>query len=87
LKNTIGTKKMTFEKNGWILAGLLFGGFNFIVVTYGTAFLIGLEINWLTYAIGLPLWTICGLSWGYFMKKSLLKQAAKKQKAEVEKTS
>ncbi|MFA7326788.1 MAG: hypothetical protein WC121_09005 [Candidatus Kapaibacterium sp.] len=78
---------MDFQKNGWILAGLIFGGFNFLIVTYGTAFLIRQEINWLTYAIGLPLWILCGLWWGYYMKKSLMKQAAKKEKAEAGKTS
>ena len=74
---------MQFEKNGWIIAGLIFGLFDFIFVTYGTAYLIGQEINWLSYAIGIPLWTITGLAWGYYMKRYMMKQRLNKEKAEA----
>ncbi len=74
---------MTFDKYGWILVGLSFGLFNFIFVTYGTAFLFEQEINWLTYAIGIPIWTICGLLWGYYMKRYMMKQRLKKEKMEA----
>lgn len=75
---------MNFEKNGWIIAGLIFGGFMFFAVSFSTSFLIGQEINWLTYAIGIPIWTITGLAWGYYMKRYMMKQRLKKEKAEAQ---
>lgn len=78
---------MKFDKNGWILAGLLFGGSMFIFVSLGTSLLLRGEITWIDFAIGIPIWTITGLLWASYMKKSLTKQALKKQNAEVGKTS
>lgn len=69
---------MNFQKNGWILTGLLFGGSMFIFVSLGTSLLLRGEITWIDFAVGIPIWTITGLLWAYYMKKSLMKQAAKK---------
>ncbi|PKL78073.1 MAG: hypothetical protein CVV25_12770 [Ignavibacteriae bacterium HGW-Ignavibacteriae-4] len=78
---------MNFQKNGWILAGLLFGASMFVLVSLGTSLLLRGEITWIDFAVGIPIWTITGLLWANYMKKSLMKQALKKQKSEVGKTS
>lgn len=78
---------MKFDKNGWILVGLLFGASMFVLVSLGTSLLLRGEITWIDFAVGIPIWTITGLLWSNYMKKSLMKQALKKQKAEVGKTS
>ena len=77
---------MDFQKNGWILAGLIWGGMMFFTMTYAAPWLRG-EEAYDSLAIDIPLWTIAGLGWGYFMKRHFMKQAAKKEKAEGGKTS
>jgi hypothetical protein len=80
LKNTIGTKKMTFEKNGWILAGLIWGGIMFFTMDYAVPLLRGVEEAKHSIAIDIASWTLVGLVWGYFMKRHMMKQAAKNRK-------
>jgi len=74
---------MKFEKNGWIVAGLAWGVVMFIFTTFGPSLLTGSEVTWIDFAIGIPIWTISGLGWGYFMKRYLIKQAQKNQKTEA----
>lgn len=73
---------MTFEKNGWILLGLLWGAMMFFTMNFAAPWLRG-EEAFLSLEIDIPLWTLAGLSWGYFMKRYMIKQAAKKEKAEA----
>ena len=73
---------MQFEKNGWILVGLLWGGIMFFTMTYAAPWLRG-EEAFSSLEIDIPLWTIAGLGWGYFMKRYMMKQAEKKQKTEA----
>lgn len=74
---------MQFEKNGWIITGLIWGVVMFIATTFGPSLLKGSEVTWIDFAIGVPIWTIAGLGWGFFMKKYMMKQAEKKQKTEA----
>lgn len=76
---------MQFGNKGWILAGLLFGGMMFAFMTFVKLLLMGEEFTWLSVAIGVPIWTVSGLVWGYFMKRTLVKQRLKEQEAKSKK--
>lgn len=80
MKNTIGTKKMKFEKNGWIIVGLIWGIGMLIIMTFAAPMLRGEDVTGQTLIIDIPLWLMAGLGWGYFMKRFLMKQAAKNRK-------
>jgi lipid-A-disaccharide synthase-like uncharacterized protein len=75
---------MKFEKNGWILAGLVWGGFMFITMHYVAPWLRGEEATEQSLAINIPLWIITGIGWGYFMKRYMIKQRLKKEKVEAQ---
>ena len=74
---------MQFEKYGWILAGLGFGGYMFFTMTYAMPLLRGEGNAGQSLAIDIPLWIISGLLWGYYMKRYMMKQRLKKEKAEA----
>lgn len=73
--------KMKIGKYWWVKAGLIFGAFIFVFVSLGTSLLLRGKITGIDFAIGIPIWTIAGLGWGYFLKRFLLKQERKKQYA------
>lgn len=65
--------KKTSTKS-WIKSGLLFGIIMFFLMSIVFPLIDGEEITWLRIYIGIPLWLISGLGFGYFMKKYLNKK-------------
>jgi len=63
-----------YEGKGWIKQGLMFGLFMFIIMTFLWPLIDGTEINLQKVFIGIPIWTIAGLAFGYFNKKALMKK-------------
>lgn len=57
-----------FDKKSWVKGGLSWGGFMFLVVTLVYPCFAGQEITLKSVLIGLILWTIVGLGFGYTMK-------------------
>lgn len=59
--------KKNTTKN-WLKSGLYFGLFMFVSMVIIYPLIKGKEITFESMAIGVPLWIIGGLSWGYTMK-------------------
>ncbi len=57
-----------FDKKGWIKTGLSWGAFMFVIMSIGFPFIDGQEITWKSLLLGLVIWTIGGLAFGYIMK-------------------
>lgn len=57
-----------FEGQGWIKAGLNWGLFMFFFMTFLVPFVFGDPITWKKILIAIPIWTIGGLGFGYFVK-------------------
>ena len=57
-----------FDKKGWIKTGLSWGAFMFVIMSIGFPFIDGQEITWKSLILGLVMWTIGGLAFGYIMK-------------------
>lgn len=57
-----------FAKKGWIAYGLMFGVIMFLLMEIATPLIMDEEITAFHLAIGVPVWLIAGLGWGYFMK-------------------
>lgn len=72
---TLENNANPFEKKKWIKTGLIWGGFMFIVMTLGFPLVSGEEINIRSLGIGLIIWTIAGLLFGYTMKLFMRKKA------------
>ena len=60
-------EKKNRTKN-WLIAGLYFGLFMFVSMVIVFPLIAGKEISLESIVIGIPLWTIGGLGWGYTMK-------------------
>ena len=60
-------EKKNRTKN-WLIAGLYFGLFMFVSMVIVFPLIAGKEISLESIVIGIPLWTIGGLWWGYTMK-------------------
>lgn len=78
---------MKFERNGWIILGLIWGAMMFFTMIYAMPLLIGEESTGSSLYIDIPLWTLAGLGWGYYMKRYMMKQRLKKENAEAGKIS
>lgn len=52
----------------WLKAGLYFGLLMFVTMEIVSPLIANKEITLKSIFIGIPLWTICGLAWGYTMK-------------------
>ena len=57
-----------FEGLGWIREGLFFGLFMFFFNTLLLPIILGEEYSLLKILVGIPLWILGGLSFGYAMK-------------------
>ncbi len=57
-----------FEGYGWVKQGLQWGLFMFIIMTFIFPFFIGEAINWKRILVGIPVWTLAGLLFGFSMK-------------------
>ncbi len=57
-----------FGKKGWIRMGLSWGAFMFLTMSVGFPYFKGQEITLKTLLLGLVIWTIGGLVFGYSMK-------------------
>lgn len=70
--NTPTTPK-PINKKGWIFMGLTWGALMFVIMTFGFPFFMGEEINLKSISVGLVIWSIAGLIFGYTMKVFLNK--------------
>jgi len=64
------TLEILEEKNptsGWLITGLYFGLFMFVAMVIVYPLLIGKKIDLQSLVVGIPLWMIMGLAWGYTM--------------------
>jgi len=68
------TKKMNSTKN-WIKLGLLWGVMMFIIITFGLPLIKQEEITGVNVLIGIPIWIISGLLFGYIMKSLMSKKS------------
>ena len=57
-----------FDKKSWINTGLSWGAFMFLIMSIGFPYFDGQEITLKTLLLGLVIWTIGGLGFGYTMK-------------------
>jgi hypothetical protein len=57
-----------FDNKKWIKTGLLWGLFMFLVGSIGFPYFNGQEITWKSVLVGIVIWTIGGLGFGYTMK-------------------
>ncbi|TXD49580.1 hypothetical protein [Polaribacter sp. IC063] len=69
-----------YDKKSWIKTGLSWGGFMFIVISILFPYFENQEITLKNILIGLVLWTIAGLVFGYTMKIFMNKSINKKGK-------
>lgn len=74
--NTPTTPKL-INKKGWIVMGLTWGALMFLTMTFGFPFFMGEEVNLEDISIGLVIWSIAGLIFGYTMKVFLNKTMSK----------
>lgn len=58
----------------WLISGIVFGLFMFIIMVVIIPIIKGETITIKNIIIGIPLWTIGGLAWGYLMKLWMNKQ-------------
>ncbi len=63
-----------FMDYNWIKNGLIWSLFMFMVMTFIFPLIISEPITLVTVLIGIPIWTLAGLSFGYFMKVYLYKR-------------
>ena len=68
-----------FDKKSWIKTGLSWGAFMFLVMSIGFTYFEGEEITLKTLLLGLVIWTIGGLGFGYTMKLFMGKTIMKKE--------
>ncbi|MEJ1730375.1 hypothetical protein SMA90_29030, partial [Escherichia coli] len=71
-------EKKNSTKN-WLKSGLFFGIFMFVSVVIIYPLIKGSEITSKSILIGIPLWLICGLVWGY-TNKILMNKKGKENK-------
>lgn len=64
----IDTIPNPFDKKSWVQTGLSWGAFMFLVMTFGLPYFSGQNITLKNVIIGLVLWTLTGLGFGYTMK-------------------
>lgn len=57
-----------YSDKNWVKSGLSFAVLMFILMTFILPLLINEEITWLTVGLGLIIWPIGGLAFGYWMK-------------------
>ena len=69
-----------FDKKSWIKTGLTWGTFMFLIMTFGFPYFDGQEITLKSILIGLIIWTVAGLAFGYTMKIFMNKTMNKKGK-------
>lgn len=62
----------------WIKQGLKWGVFMFIFMTFLIPLMIGQSIVWERILIGIPIWTMAGLAWGYVMRWYMSKKGRKR---------
>ena len=61
---------MINTKNNWLKTGLIWGAFMFVIMTFIYPYFDGQEITWLRVGVGLVVWTLCGIGFGFAMKNS-----------------
>jgi hypothetical protein len=58
----------SFEGYGWVRQGLFWGAFMYVFMTFMFSLIDGEGITLRMALIGIPIWTIGGLGFGYTMK-------------------
>jgi len=74
----IQTVPNPFDKKSWIKTGLSWGAFMFLFMSVGFPYFEGQEITWKKLLLGVVIWTIGGLGFGYSMKVFMNKAVSKK---------
>jgi hypothetical protein len=64
----IKLEETTYENTSWLKLGFGWGGFMYVFMTLVNPLIDGDKINLKMILIGIPIWTIAGLGFGYTMK-------------------
>jgi hypothetical protein len=67
-----------FDENSWVASGLSWGAFMFVLTSIIFPYFTGQEITFKTLVLGVVVWTIGGLGFGYIMKLYMNKKAKNK---------
>ncbi|MDZ7773132.1 MAG: hypothetical protein U5K31_10420 [Balneolaceae bacterium] len=60
----------------WIKSGLSFAFFMYIIMTLLFPLVMGEALTWTNALIGVPIWVVAGLAYGYFMKRYFNKRVS-----------
>ena len=71
----LNLEKITYENTSWLKLGFGWGGFMYVFMTLVNPLIDGNEITLKMILIGIPIWTIAGLGFGYTMKYFMGKRA------------
>lgn len=77
--NVIEEIQNPFDKKSWIKTGLSWGLFMFLIMTVAYPYLDGREITLKSLCLGLVIWAIGGLGFGYTMKVFMNKTVTSKK--------
>lgn len=64
----LNLKEIKHENTSWVKTGIGWGGIMFILVTIVNPLIAGKEITLPMILIGIPIWIVAGLAFGYIMK-------------------
>ena len=64
----LNLEEITYENTSWLKLGFGWGGFMYLYMTLVNPLIDGDNITLKMILIGIPIWTIAGLGFGYTMK-------------------
>ena len=64
----INLEEITHDNTSWLKTGISWGAIMFILMTNVNPLIAGKEITLIMILIGIPLWIVAGLGFGYSMK-------------------
>jgi len=64
----LNLEEITHENTSWLKTGISWGGFMYVLMTIVVPLIEGKEITLTMMLIGIPIWTVAGLGFGYIMK-------------------
>ena len=70
-------RKEDYQNKGWILQGLVFGVIMYVFMTFLSPFITNDTITLQRVLIGVPIWLIAGLTYGFAMKTLAKKKTVK----------
>lgn len=76
--NQTSDKHKMYTGKKWIIPGLIWGTIMFVIMTFAFPYLTEQDITLKNILIGIVVWTLSGLAYGYTMKLVLIRMANKK---------